>query len=251
MLNLSLLGFDVRLADPAELQSVMDETIRAQGQSVLAYLNLHAFCLGQSRPWFRRFMAEAERVYCDGEAVCWAARFLNQPIPQKNSLTRWIWSMAEHCSLRGYRVFLLGGKPGVAEKAAQKLQAAYPSLTVAGFHHGYFKSGDQPALLDRLRQARPDVLVISFGMPHQEKWIEENRSKLPPMVFIPGGGVLDYVSGRLGKAPEWMIQMHLEWLFRIWEEPGRLAGRYLREIPWLAWLLLREKIRQGKKERAI
>jgi exopolysaccharide biosynthesis WecB/TagA/CpsF family protein len=86
-------------------------------------------------------------------------------------------------------------------------------------------------------------VIVGFGMPIQEKWIETNRSKLNVPLLIAGGAVLDYASGRLGCVPAWMIRLHLEWLFRIHEEPKRLLGRYLIEIPWFFGLVFFEKVK--------
>jgi N-acetylglucosaminyldiphosphoundecaprenol N-acetyl-beta-D-mannosaminyltransferase len=138
-------------------------------------------------------------------------------------------------------VFLLGGAEGIAEAAAERLREAVPGLEVAGTQHGYFGPEDEPALIARIRDARPAVLFVAFGIPRQEKWIRAHMDELGVPVCIGIGGSLDVISGRLQRAPVWMRRCGLEWLFRVCQEPWRLPR--LKALPQMAWLALKAALK--------
>lgn len=128
---------------------------------------------------------------------------------------------------RGYSVFLLGGKRGVARRAATKLRRRYRALKVVGTHHGYFDkrqgADENNSVIRIINEARPDVLFVCFGFPLQERWISENISSLPSVKLAMGlGGSLDVWSGDIRRAPSWMRDCGLEWLWRFTREPRRL-----------------------------
>ncbi|OGW72590.1 MAG: hypothetical protein A2Y02_01495 [Omnitrophica bacterium GWA2_52_12] len=244
--SLQVFGMQVHPFEPEAMLQLIERTVSARQKAVIANLNLHALCLGLKHAWFRDFINRAQYVYSDGESVRWAARILEQPIPVKVGFTRWIWDLAGFCAAKQYRFFLLGGKQGVAEEAAAKFTARYPALIVAGTQHGYFKHTgvENTHVIEKINAARPDVVVVAFGMPYQEQWIAENWPFMQRGVYLPGGGVLDYAAGRVPAAPAWMIRLHLEWLFRVWKDPGRLAERYAKEAPVFFKTLACEKWRQ-------
>jgi N-acetylglucosaminyldiphosphoundecaprenol N-acetyl-beta-D-mannosaminyltransferase len=135
--------------------------------------------------------------------------------------------MTSLCGLaasRGYRCFLLGAKEGTLTKAQRALHQQFPSLEVAGSHHGYF--GDSQAVLDLIRQARPQLLFVGMGSPRQEKWIAEHRGQLPG-VILPVGGSFEVLAGERKRAPRLAQRLGLEWTWRLAQDPRRLAKRYL------------------------
>ncbi|MEX2092862.1 MAG: WecB/TagA/CpsF family glycosyltransferase, partial [Pirellulales bacterium] len=156
---------------------------------------------------------------------------------------RWIWQLAELADQKGYRVFFLGGEPGVAAEAAKNIQRRFPRLKFVGTHHGYFKkTGEETEqVIAAINQARPDILVLGFGMPVQEKWLRDNWNNVEAHVFLTGGAVFDYASGRASRAPAWMIRFNLEWLYRFMQEPKRLFIRYFWGNPYFMCKVLLEK----------
>jgi N-acetylglucosaminyldiphosphoundecaprenol N-acetyl-beta-D-mannosaminyltransferase len=130
-------------------------------------------------------------------------------------------SMAEQAARVGHKLFLLGAKPGVAAEAAEALKAQYPGLTVVGVRDGYFKAEDEPALFDEIRQTSPDILLVALGVPRQELWIAQHQATLGVPVAMGVGGSFDVFAGRVQRAPKVFQQLHLEWLFRLIQEPWR------------------------------
>ena len=125
---------------------------------------------------------------------------------------------------RGYKVFLLGAKPNIAKKARYALKKSFPSLSICGTHHGYFKKNgkENDAVTKKISLANPDIVFVCFGAPTQEEWIIKNKSSLPNVkLFIGLGGSLDVFSGNVKRAPKLMQRLGLEWLYRTTEDPKR------------------------------
>jgi N-acetylglucosaminyldiphosphoundecaprenol N-acetyl-beta-D-mannosaminyltransferase len=245
--RLDLLGIPVHRVTSEQLLEFVKETVRERNPTNILHLNIHGVCLALQRTWLRHFYQSHHLLFCDGEGARWGLRFLGiSDPPPKIPLTRWIWDLAGYSEKHGFKIYLLGAKPGVPEEAAKQLNAKYPKLQFAGLQHGYFsKEGpENEKVIERINQSGADILIVCFGMPEQERWLLENNHKLKTPVRIPSGGAMDYVAGRLGKVPDWMIRFHLEWLFRIMEEPQRLLGRYLVEIPYFLFRIISEKMRR-------
>jgi len=220
--------------------------IRSRQKAVIANVNVHALNLASSQPWFRDFLNGSEYVFCDGHGVMLAARLLGKRLPAKITYAYWLPVLASFCARNGFSLFLLGGKPGVAEQAATVLRARDPNLTVAGTHHGYFQkrhaSAENQRVIEAVNRACPDVLLVGLGMPLQEKWLAENRSDLDVRVALPAGAAFDWVAGIHRRPPPWMTEHGLEWFGRLLIEPRRLWKRYLLGNPLFFLRVLRHRI---------
>ena len=173
---------------------------------------------------FRQTLLSGDVIVADGIGVIRAAKMLGQVLPEKIPGVE----LGERLMAAGLGpVFLLGGKPGVAEEAAEKLAEKYPALTVAGCHDGYFdRSGaENERVLDAIRTSGAGIVLVCLGSPAQETWIAENRGALPNVRLLLGlGGSLDVYAGREKRAPRIFIRCHAEWLWRIVRHPGK-TGR--------------------------
>lgn len=130
-------------------------------------------------------------------------------------------------------VFFYGGAPGVAEDAAQRLQARYPTLNLVGTQDGYLKDQEVPSFLERLQSLNPHIIYVGLGVPRQEYWIAEHRHVVPNAVWIGVGGSFDIWANRKERAPEWLRNNHLEWTYRLYQEPWR--WRRMLALPQFAW----------------
>ena len=140
-------------------------------------------------------------------------------------------------AVRGWRVFLLGGRPGVAELAGRRLCHRIPGLRLAGTHHGYFDEADSAAIAAQIRASRASVVMVALGQPRQEQWLEHHLAATGAGVGLAVGGFFDFAAGTVRRAPAWMNRAGLEWTFRLAQEPRRLAGRYLVGTPVYLWRL--------------
>lgn len=193
-------------------------------------------------------VGSADLLVPDGIGVIKAAKILGTPLKEKVAGVVVGERLVEELSHRqNHSLFLLGGKPGVAEIAATKLSEKYPGLQIAGLHDGYFKKdgGENEAVLQEIRESGADVLYVCLGAPTQEKWIYTNRSALPEVTLLLGlGGSVDVYAGTVKRAPKIFIKLGLEWFYRLCKEPKRI-GRMM-NLPRFYFGTILWKIRSRK-----
>jgi N-acetylglucosaminyldiphosphoundecaprenol N-acetyl-beta-D-mannosaminyltransferase len=207
----------------------------AEDQRKLLVVNANAHCvtLSQSEAWMRRLFAEADIAFCDGAGVQVATKFLNGFTPHRTTPPEWIGTVLERLGPKA-RVFWLGGEPEVAQKAAAAFEARYDVVTV-GVQHGYFDaspgSAESRAIVARINESRPTIVLVNMGMPRQERWLWDNWSELRTGVAITAGALVDHAAGRVRRPPRWVANLGIEWLVRLVREPRRLWRRYLLGLP--------------------
>ena len=140
----------------------------------------------------------------------------------------WMEPLCTACAGRGTSLYLLGSRPGVAERAAEALQAQCPGVNIVGTHHGYLQDpAVSAAAINAINAARPHILFVGMGTPIQERWIFEHRHELDVPVVWAVGALFDFIGGFQRRAPRWMLDHHLEWLHRFWVDPKRMWRRYI------------------------
>jgi N-acetylglucosaminyldiphosphoundecaprenol N-acetyl-beta-D-mannosaminyltransferase len=245
--SIQLLGVNIHLVTVEGILDQMDAILATHKRSVISHVHVMALNLAYEHTWFRDFLNQSSLVYCDGMGVRLGARLLGMPaIPERTTLADWMEQLAEFAAQRRYSLFFLGNPPGSADRAADKLSQRYPELKIVGTHHGFFdKSLNSTAskqVLDQIQHSRPDILMVGFGMPAQEKWIEENWDRIAARLIIPCGAIFEYVAGDLKRGPQWMTGHYLEWLARVIISPHRYWKRYLVDNPKFFARLLRQKM---------
>ncbi len=231
-----LLGVRLDLTTPAELLAFAADRAEARDAAVIANHNTHSLHLLDKAPELAAFFAAADRVVVDSVPIIAWGRVVDSPLRRRHRCTYldWrddFWAMA---SAKGWRVFYLGGAPGVAAQAADSLSARWPGASIR-VHDGYFDmtsgSADSRRVCEAINAFAPHILLVGMGMPRQEQWILRNRSALGPTVIFSVGAAFDYEAGVQTAAPRWMGRMGIEWLFRLVHDPRRLFVRYVLE-PW-------------------
>lgn len=225
---------------------VVDALIARGEPSYFITANLHYVMLTHQNPDLAAINRDAAFILADGAPIVKAARELPTPLPERVAGSDLIFHLCEQAARKGHRIFLLGAPPGVAEEAAAALVAKYPGLTIAGTACPPFrKLSDQEheALLDEIRAARPDILFIAFGQPKGERWIAENVARVGVPVAVQVGASLEFAAGRFARAPRWMQKAGVEWLFRMLQEPRRLASRYASNAAFLGRMKIRRALR--------
>ncbi len=233
--RIELLGIPVDPLTVEELHAEMLRVVRAGERARVLNVNVNAMNLAHERKDFAACLEGAEVVFCDGAGVMLAARMLGERIPERITYADWTWQLAEFAAREGLSLYLLGGREGVAEAAAARLVEKNPGLVIAGCAHGYFDklAGSEGSCetVAAINAVSPDILLVAFGMPAQELWIEQEWEALDTRIALAGGAVFDYVSGQLKRGPRWMTDHGLEWLARILIEPRRLWKRYAFGLP--------------------
>ena len=238
--------------DPVTVEGLHAEIRRLVGRRGGLVLNVNAHCLNlcYEDPALREFFGAADAVFCDGAGVRLAARMLGGRLPPRITYADWLPRLAAFAEAEGLSLFFLGARPGVAEEAARRLKGAHPNLKIPGVHHGHFDlaagSPDNEAARVEINAADPDILLLGFGMPAQERWLMENRRGLNFGVALTGGAVFDYASGRLRRGPRLLTDNGLEWLARLVVEPRRLWRRYLLGNPLFLARVLGQRLRQSR-----
>jgi N-acetylglucosaminyldiphosphoundecaprenol N-acetyl-beta-D-mannosaminyltransferase len=227
------------------LLSFVKEAAAHTSKTTIFFVNIHTLNQAYIDHSFRQALTKADVVYCDGAGVCWGARLLGKSIPDRMTGADWIYDLARVCQNNRYRIYLLGGEPGVANAAAECLRQTHPQIQIIGTHHGYFQKTAQESeeIIRTINRLAPDILLVGFGSPIQETWISSNRLKLNVPVVWAMGATMDFVSGRVARAPKWMCNHSLEWLFRLLLEPRRMWRRYLVGNLLFFWRLLKETCR--------
>ncbi len=190
----------------------------------------------QRMPEFMRVLQEADLVLPDGVGLLWAARRMGHPLPERVTGSDGIYLLAERAAREGWRMFLLGAMPGVAEKTAAILEARYSGLKVVGTYPGSPRDGDYPEIARRIRAARPDILLVAYGAPNQDLWIARHKDDLGVPVSIGVGGAFDFVAGVQKRAPRLLIRLNLEWLWRLVTQPWRWRRQL--DLPRFVWRVL-------------
>lgn len=227
---------------------LLDHIIKSgsgDGKTIIANVNVRAMNLAYETPWFRAFLNKADWVFCDGFGVALGARLAGLSIHAKHRSTcpDWIESLALRCAQHDLSIFLLAGKPGVAEAAAIKLRRVAPGLNIS-VHHGYFKKSgrENSYVIQHINRFKPDILYVGFGMPLQERWIKDNMEKVKAKVFLPLGACLDFYTNQINRSPRWATDHGLEWLGRFVIEPRRLWRRYLIGNPLFLYRVLKQRL---------
>ena len=223
-----VLGVRVDRVSQLQALDLMDQMIallRASGNTLpcqqIVTVNTEFVMAAQKNIEFRQTINNAALVVADGIGVVWATRFVGFPTPERITGTDTLVALAKRCAERGYRLYLLGAAPGVAEQTGVCLQALAPGLQIAGTYAGTPALAEEDAIIERIHAANTDVLCVAYGAPSQELWIYRNLPRLPAAVAIGVGGAYDFLSGRQRRAPRAMQRIGLEWLYRLYREPWR------------------------------
>lgn len=239
----SVAGLDF---DPVSEEQVVDRIIRdlkedRGGRVVTVNIDI---CHQVSRDREARdLIGGASLVVADGMPLVWAARLRGHPLPERVTGASLIFTLSAAAAAHGRSVYLLGGEPGVPERAAGELTRRFPGLLVAGTDAppvGFDRRpGELAAVRSRVEQARPDIVYVGLGFPKQERVISAIAPGLPAAWFIGCGAAIPFAAGALPRAPRWMQQAGLEWAYRLISEPRRLFRRYLvNGLPFAARLLI-------------
>jgi N-acetylglucosaminyldiphosphoundecaprenol N-acetyl-beta-D-mannosaminyltransferase len=212
--------------------------IDADTRATIAYANVHVLNTAQGDTALRAFLNGVDVCYCDCGGVVLGARLLGHDLPGRMTGADWIWDLARVAEGR-WRIFWLGGEPGVTEAAAAVLKAKHPGLEIVG-DHGFHE--DYAPVVARINTLRPHIVLVGMGTPTQERWVAKHRADLDVPVVWALGATADFISGKVSRGPKWLHQ-NQEWLARLVTEPRRLWRRYLVGNSVFLARVLRQRVR--------
>jgi N-acetylglucosaminyldiphosphoundecaprenol N-acetyl-beta-D-mannosaminyltransferase len=206
---------------------IAEQALVRTSQSQVTFVNAHCMNVSCTDAEYRRVVQGSALVLADGIGMKLAGRLLHQPVAQNVNGTDLFPMLCNMMRAQGSRIYLLGGQPGVAEKVESWVEKQYPGCKIAGTHHGFIASQDEPMVAEEIRRTGADVLLVAMGVPGQEKWIARNLERSGVAVAIGVGGLFDFYSDRIPRAPVWMRELGLEWVYRLGCEPRRMWRRYI------------------------
>ncbi|MBH8566259.1 WecB/TagA/CpsF family glycosyltransferase [Nostoc sp. CENA67] len=244
-LRYKFLGIQVDAFSISELNSLIAESIERNQKWIIANHNLHSLYIFHHDTKMRAFYTKADYSHIDGMPLVLIGKLLGFPLKREQRVTYadWVWPLMAEAAEKGWRVFYLGSKPGVAERGARILQEKFAGLQIAttdGYIDIRQESPENLATLAAIKAYQPHVLMVGMGMPRQEYWILDNLENIHTNAILTSGACMDYVAGAVPTPPRWMGKLGLEWFYRLWSEPKRLWKRYLLEPWFVARLFLRE-----------
>jgi len=203
------------------VESMISENNSCSHMQLVATANAEMVMLANEDEELATILAAAQLVVPDGAGVVWAAGKLGHPVPERVAgfdLAQRLFALSAE---KGYRIYFLGGAPGIAAKAQEAARKKYGSIEFGGVHDGFFKSEEVPELVASINESKADLLFVALGVPKQEKWLYGLRNQLTVKVAIGVGGTFDVMAGVMKRAPLWMQKTNLEWLFRLMMQPQR------------------------------
>ncbi|MCD5407253.1 MAG: WecB/TagA/CpsF family glycosyltransferase [Desulfotomaculum sp.] len=225
----------------------MDETVERVAGFVqsgrlhrVITLNPEYLYQAQSRQKLLALTNSADLVTPDGTGIVWGCKMAGQPVDERVTGIDLMLYLCARGNYLGWRVFLLGAAPGVAQQAAEKLKQQYPGLVIAGTHHGYFTGNESERIVEEIRKSNSQLLFVALGAPKQEQWIAQHQSRTGVPVAVGVGGSFDVISGRAQRAPEWVQRLKVEWLYRLAKDPARWKRQLV--LPKFAWLVLKRYV---------
>lgn len=213
--------------------------------ALVAYANAHTLNLAAEDRELKDVLTQCDVVLNDGAGVQLAARLRGAPFPANLNGTDFTPRVLALAAENGWPVYFLGGKPGVAERAAAKLAQRYPGLDIAGTKDGYFDKQKSAEVADEIRRSGAQLLIVALGNPLQEKWLKENLEATGVRLGIGVGAFLDFTAGMVPRAPRWMNKLGVEWLYRLAQEPRRLWRRYVLGNPLFVARAIRYALTAG------
>ncbi len=217
----NILGANIHMVTMEEAEKQAMALMETDECSVLYTPNSEIILYASNNPDFMTKLNSADLTIADGIGVVYAAKMLNKPLKERVAGYDLVCRLFKDMAAQGKSVYLFGSKPGVAEEAAKTITANNPGIVIAGTSDGYFK--DENPIIEKINEAKPDLLMVCLGFPKQEEWIYNNRGRLNARLVIGAGGSLDVLAGTVIRAPKFFCDHGLEWFYRLIKQPWRFV----------------------------
>jgi len=238
-----ILGLLIDQLSMEEVMEKIEEYISCGRSHKIFYANPHVMLMAQKYPELASYFNNADIVLPDGYGVVLAGKLLNLPIKRRIIGLDVLLRLSDLAAEKGWRLYFLGAQKHVLQKSLKILEERFDGINIVGSHHGYFSEAEESTVVEDIASKNPDIVVVCMGVGKQESFIHKYSQRLAVSVFFGNGGALDFVSGRLKRAPRWMQKHGLEWVFRFLQEPRRLWKRYTLGNLIFMTLVLKQRLR--------
>lgn len=230
MENIKILGLRVDKVTMESALSEIETFLNSDGAKVIYTPNTEIVMAAKEDGELMRILNDGDLIIPDGIGLIYASKIKKNPLPQRVTGFDVSMKMLELANEKGYSLFLLGGKEGVAKEAGENIVKKYHNIRIAGYNNGYFKGShtgflgheEEMQVVEKINRAKPDILFVGFGAPKQEMWINEYKERLNCKVIIGNGGTMDIIAGKAKRAPAIWQKLGLEWFYRLVKEPSRI-----------------------------
>ncbi len=241
--KIDILGIPVDCVALGDALTVFQDLLASDGMALIATPNSEILMRASRDPLLEDILKRAELVIPDGVGLLLASKVLGRPLKERVAGIDFAWRALQLSADLGRSVYFLGGKPGIAKKAAENVQQQISGLRIAGTRHGYFVEEEIPSVIEEINRSHADFICVALGSPRQEQFIDTHRKQLSAKVGIGIGGSLDIWSGTLKRAPAFYRNHGLEWLYRLVQEPSRVSR--ISALPFFLLKVVAQRWRQA------
>jgi exopolysaccharide biosynthesis WecB/TagA/CpsF family protein len=225
--TIEILGIPFARLDPAAALEQAERLYERELPAMVAHANVHTLNLTVEDPAYREVLRAADMVLNDGKGVMLGARLLGEGFPHDLNGNFFTPLVVARAVEREWPIYLLGAKPGVAEKLGGVLRVIHPTIRIAGHHHGHFSGEEEPEVVVAIREVGTGLLLVGMGNPYQERFLARRLTETGARLGIGVGAYFDFMTETVPRSPAWMNRYGLEWVHRLSMEPKRLWRRYL------------------------
>lgn len=220
--------------------ALLENTIISGGKEAVSFINADCLNISVRDSEYRKLLNSQNIVLPDGAGIRIACRLVGERMAANLNGTDLLPPLCELSKTKGFKIFLLGAAEGVGQRMKANLESTYPGLEIVGEQHGYFNhETDTDKVIENINALNPNIVLVAFGAPRQEKWIRQYIDKIDANLLLGVGGLFDFYSGDKKRAPLWMRNTGLEWVYRLYLEPGRLWRRYIIGNPLFLFRVMR------------
>lgn len=244
MKRIEICSIPVDVLTMQETINLIAEAIRNKKPIHHVVINAAKVVNAQKDPALRASIVDCDIINADGQAIVWASRFLNRPLPERVAGIDLMQDLVGVAAKNNYRIFFLGAKEEIVKEVVRKYTDQYGSGIIGGYRNGYFTKEEEPAVAQQIADSHSDILFVAMGSPKKEIFLNTYKEKIKSSFIMGVGGSFDVVAGFVKRAPVWMQRAGLEWFYRVIQEPGRMWKRYLFGNSEFIYLVLKEKFRR-------
>lgn len=246
METVEILGVPVARLTAASAREELVRLYERDRPALVAYVNAHTLNLASRDSGYREVLREADIVLNDGAGLAIAGRVFGRPFPENLNGSDFNPAILEEAAARGWPVYFLGAKPGVAEEAARRLSSRIHGLQVAGTRDGYFEPAESGEVARAVAATGAGVLMVAMGNPLQEMWLSRHLEATGARLGVGVGAFFDFTAGVVPRAPAWMNRLGIEWVYRLLQEPRRMWRRYVVGNPLFLLRVLRARVLEAR-----